>query len=400
MKLTEAEGKELLKKAGLLVPRSILITKAEWQNSLIAQQQNLPDIPLSTLQYPVFVKAQVLHGNRALQGLVKKADDEHQLLGIISQMFETRDQFNQEITQVLVEELIELESVHYLSLGYDTRSRSLIARYSSDGGEGMDDRAHSLGTRQVAIGKSPTEFSLNPELLPVIQNLWTVFVENDATLVEINPLAKASDGQWYCLDAKIELDEVASFRHPEWQMYPERSGLGRQPTERETMAHEVSRSDHRGVAGESFFEFEGGEIGVMASGGGASQLAMDALMAEGLKPANYTEYSGNPAPEKVKKLADVVLSIPNLKGLYVVGSNANFTDIYETLVGVIDGLLESQYKDGNGFAVLIRRGGPRWQEAFEMVEERLGGKGFKLKLFGPEFPLVDTAHEMRKLMNE
>lgn len=388
MKLTEAEGKKLLKKAGLLIPQSLLLTNQSWKN-------NLQTI---TLNYPAFAKAQVLHGNRAIQGLVMRSESQESLFSNLESLFSKRDQFGQEISEVLVEESVDIESVCYLSLGFDTRTRSLIVRYSDEGGEGMDERGTSLHQMSYVIRQMPTAFDFNPDLLPVLRQLWNVFVENDATLVEINPLAKGSDGQWYCLDAKIELDDVAGFRHPEWNEYPERSGLGRQPTTREIQAHEVSRSDHRGVAGESFFEFAGGEVGVMASGGGASQLAMDALMAEGLKPANYTEYSGNPAPEKVKKLTDVVLSIPNLKGLYVVGSNANFTDIYETLVGVIDGLLESQYKNGDGFAVLIRRGGPRWQEAFQMVEERLAGKGFKLKLLGPEFPLVETAREMKKLL--
>jgi ATP-citrate lyase beta-subunit len=73
------------------------------------------------------------------------------------------------------------------------------------------------------------------------------------------------------------------------------------------------------VAGESFFEFSGGNIGVMASGGGASTLAMDALLSEGLKPANYTEYSGNPTREKVAALTNLVLSLPNLEALICCG---------------------------------------------------------------------------------
>ena len=92
-----------------------------------------------------------------------------------------------------------------------------------------------------------------------------------------------------------------------------------------------------------------------------------------------------------------MLAIKNLHGLYVVGSNANFTDIYETLAGVVDGLLTSKYAKP-GFKVLIRRGGPRWEEAFAMVTERLAATGVELKLFGPDFPIVETAEEMKKML--
>ena len=76
-------------------------------------------------------------------------------------------------------------------------------------------------------------------------------------------------------------------------------------------------------------------------------------------------------------------------------SKGNFTDIFETLSGVVDGLLESDYSDG--FVVLIRRGGPRWQEAFKMIEDRLSGERFKFKLFGPDFPIVETAVELASM---
>lgn len=383
MRLTESEAKQLLTAAGLIVPTGHLV-------------HNLDEVEALTFSHPVVLKAQVLHGNRGLQGLIKMAHSREELIDQAKQLFAAKDEFGQPITTMLIEDKSEFTTMAYLGLTYSTRSRSIVANYSPEGGEGMDDRGHTLNQVVVAALETPTEFPPEPSLLPILQQLFQVFTTNDATTVEINPLVKTNNG-WVCLDAKIELEDTAVFRHEEWARYGERSMLGRAPTTREQQAHQVSRSDHRGVAGESFFEFPGGEVGVMASGGGASTLAMDALMAEGLKPANYTEYSGNPTREKVKALTDVVLSIPNLKGLYVVGSNANFTDIYETLSGVIDGLLVSPYQ-GDGFAILVRRGGPRWQEAFTMVQERLKGKNYKLKLCGPEFPLVDTAKEMKRLI--
>ena len=387
MILTEFEGKQLLAAHQLQIPNGVLVSKATFQKDLKKC--------VASLTFPVFVKAQVLHGNRALDGLVQQTQDQSQLEKTVSNLFAETDSSGQAITQVLVEEAVDFKQQHYLSLSYSTRTRSLIVQYTSEGGEGMDDRGSSLKTQSLSLLKEPTSFKLAPELLGTIKQLWNVFTKNDATLVEINPLVE-SGGVWYCLDAKIKLEDVASYRHPEWSKYPDKSALGRPPTARELHAHQVSRSDHRGVAGESFFEFPGGEVGVLAAGGGASVLAMDALLAHGLKPANYTEHSGNPPREKVKALTDVILSIPDLKGLFVVGTNANFTDIFETLSGVVDSLLESELP--NNFPVLFRRGGPRWQEAFEMIDQRLPKTKFKIKTFGPDFPIVKTAAKMKELI--
>jgi succinyl-CoA synthetase beta subunit len=418
MLLSEIESKQLLSDQGLSIPDNFLLgfedflenpdlygaskTGKEFKNSKIASAENF------------FVKAQVLHGNRAQQGLViasKKKDLNRKALSL----FQKHDYFNNKIDQILIEEAVKYQKSYYLAIKYDTNTRTLVCLYSQQGGEGMDDRGDTVQTTTLSILKKPTNFKLDPELTSIVQKMWQVFISNDATLVEINPLVKTqtqnsftlkNDNDWLCLDAKIELEDVASYRHPEWSQYPQRSAFGRPPTSLELRAQQISRSDHRGVAGESFFELPDGKIGVMASGGGASTLAMDALLLAGLKPANYTEYSGNPSREKVYQLTKVVLSLPNLKGLFIVGSNANFTDICETLSGVVDGFLESNYalrhSNSKPFAILIRRGGPHWQEAFRMVEERLSEhirtRSIKIKLLGPDFPLLDTANEMKKLL--
>ncbi len=393
MILKEFEGKQLLQSVGLSIPKSILV-----QNGVTTSGLNTA----KSLQFPVYLKAQVLHGNRELQGLITKVSDIAQLEVKVSELFAQVDQYGQKISHVLIEESVVFSEQFYVSFSYSTATRTSVIQFSKSGGTGMDDRGDSLSLSQISLKNGLTEFPEYPELLPVLQNLFTVFTTNDASLLEVNPLVRTESG-FVCLDAKIELEDTAKFRHPEWDTYSERSQIAQPPTAVEKKAREISRSDTKGVAGESFFEFRGGNIGVMASGGGASTLAMDALMAEGLRPANYTEYSGNPTKEKVFALTKLVLSLPHLDALYVVGSNANFTDIYETLSGVIDGLVVADLPDN--FKVLIRRGGPRWQEAFQMVTERLSekekqsGKKIQLKLFGPDFSIVKTARELKQMFD-
>lgn len=384
MILKEIEGKKLLADVGLNIPNSILVTT----------KTDLKSKRIKDLTYPVYVKAQVLHGNREKNGLVEQVKEAKDLTAVIKQILKKDDEYNQRVESVLIEESIEFIDMYYISIGYSTQTRTLVINFSLEGGTGMDDRGSSITVIPFNLSTPLKSFKPAPKLLDTVNKLIEVFSKNDASLVEINPLVGVNK-DFYCLDSKIELEDVARFRHKEWEEFGPRTQISKPPTKIEERAHKVSAMDHRGVAGESFFEFPGGNIGVMASGGGASTLAMDALLSEGLSPANYTEYSGNPTREKVKALTDVVLSMKGLEALYVVGSNANFTDIYETLSGVVGGLLESKYP--KGFKILIRRGGPRWEEAFDMVEERLLEREFNIKLFGPDFPIVKTAEELAKM---
>lgn len=388
MRLTEHEGKQLINQAGLLLPHSQIVTVA-----------GLVQLGVTNIRLPIVAKAQVPHGNRAVHGLVKKIDQADQIIPVVSQLLRTKDNNQQPISTILLEQHVSYTTSRYLAITYDTHFRQAVINYSDQAGEGMDERGDTIITTPCSVIQPPTAFPPEPELLPTIKQLWQVFVDHDCSLVEINPLA-LHEGKWYCLDAKIELEDSAAYRHPEWQQYGVRSQLGRPPTPSEEAAHAVSRSDHRGAAGESFFEFPSGTIGVLAAGGGASVLAMDSLLAQGLSPANYTEHSGNPPRTKVKALTDVILSLPNLEGLFVVGTNANFTDIFETMAGMVDSVLEHTAHLRSPFPILVRRGGPRWQEAFAMIHERLQPPQFLVTTLGPDFPIVETASAMKKLLEK
>ncbi|NCS97819.1 MAG: hypothetical protein GW762_04495 [Candidatus Pacebacteria bacterium] len=372
MLLTEHEAKALLITQNISVPASTLLENVG----------RLPDFQ----KMGSVVKAQVLHGNRALLHLVQVTTTAEETLSECTKMFNATDYYGDPIEQVLIEEKITFSEEVYLSLSYDTHVRRLVCSYSSEGGVGMDNRGDSLEMVELSVLSEPTHFSPAPELLEIVQKLWRVFTQNDAVLVEINPLVQTRSG-FVCLDAKIELEDAARFRHVDWKQVQRAAGEKKR-TKLEQAALSISRSDHRGVAGESFFEFPGGTIGILASGGGASALVMDGLIQSGLNPANYTEYSGNPTAPKVQKLTELVAGIEGLEAILVVGSTANFTDIYETLSGVVAGLLSSKLSDQ--FPIVIRRGGPRWEEAFSFVRETLPQDRFMVSLLGPDVPILDS----------
>ena len=403
MRLYEFEGKKLLVAAGFVAPSS----------QMMSCDSLLEDI--SKLSFPFFAKVQILGGNRAQRGGVVRFEKEQKQEAVKTIHEWLNNGWNGEkIEYILIEQAIQnIKKEHYLALRWDTTTRGPAVLYSVYGGSGIEERQkrekakteHSLRTYPIDIkfaDQSLQEiatkiFPHNTNGKGILQKLWQAFYTNDATLVEMNPLFELTDGTFVAGDAKIDLDDLAAFRHREWEPYPKRTPFSRLPTAMEEEAKNINAMDHRGVAGASFFEFDG-DIGIMASGGGASLLVMDALMASGLKPTNYTEYSGNPSREKVAALTKLVLSKPGLKGLLVIGGNANFTDIFETLAGVMDGLesIEPKIK----FPIVVRRGGPRWQEAFEMVRKRAAEKHLNITLFGPETSMLEAVPVFVKKVRE
>ncbi len=379
MRLYEFEAKSLLGTSGVRIPNQL-------------QCAPLPEISFTEA---AVLKGQVLFGNRKQQNLIH-------LITTESEFSTTKDTIAQalvqiplslEKTNILVEERIAYSEEVYLAIRYDTATRLPVLLFSSSGGSGIEDRASSADLQSYPLERF-AESDL-PVLHPNISAEWLrsllqLFFEQDMTLLEINPLVFV-ENEPMALDAKIELDDTAQFRHPEWEKYPPRTLFARQPSERERQAKEVNAMDHRGIAGAAYFEFPG-TIGILASGGGASLLAMDALLSTDLRPANYTEYSGNPQREKVAALSRIVLSQNVLQGLWVIGGHANFTDIYETLMGVMDAVEEAaeQHLIQPGFPIIIRRGGPRQEEAFTACRERAAKLQLNIQLFDSSFPITDT----------
>ena len=144
-------------------------------------------------------------------------------------------------------------------------------------------------------------------LSDVLVKLYGMFMDFDATVAEINPLVRTCAGRWVAADAKVEIDDEALFRQKNLNL-AERLSSGRTPTYLEQIALENDRLDTRGSAGRMFYELDGNII-VLASGGGTSVEALDDLCLLGGKPAVFTEYSGNPTPEKVKGLTKIAADV-------------------------------------------------------------------------------------------
>ncbi|MFB6174524.1 MAG: ATP-grasp domain-containing protein [Candidatus Nanohalobium sp.] len=376
MKLHEHEAKEILEENGLKIP-----------------EQGLEE---EEKEY--VLKAQILANNRKEKGGIKFAKDRKEAEAIEQEMKGGRID-SQEVEKILVEEQIDFEEEYYVSFIYDTDTRKPAMIFSKEGGTGIEDgEASKLPLKDDSqfrfrqfLKEQGFEGKEIVELGTTLQKLFKAFLDEGARLLEVNPLAKTDDG-YVVLDAMMDLDDDASYRHE--RDLPERSDLGRDKTERELRAEKIDEDDHRGVAGK-YTELEG-DIGMMLAGGGASLTNMDALIEYGGEPANYTEYGGNPPTEKVYRLSKVIMSKDGLNGLWHVGGTANNTDIYRTMKGFVEALEEEK----PDYPIVVRRDGPHADEAFELLRQKREELGLDMKLFRNDKPMTESAKDLMEMVKE
>ncbi|MFB6241540.1 MAG: ATP-grasp domain-containing protein [Candidatus Nanosalina sp.] len=375
MKLQEHEAKEILEEHGLETPSRSL----EFGEDYV-------------------VKAQVLANDRKEKGLIKFASNLEEAEAIKQEMISAEFQ-GEEVENAVIEQQVYFEEEYYVSFIYDTDTREPAMIFSSEGGSGIEDReAVKLPLEDDSQFRFRQFFKENGfegkeivKLGGVLQKLFRAFLEEDARMLEVNPLAKTGDG-YIVLDAMMDLDDDASYRHD--RDLPERSDLGREKTERELRAEKIDEDDHRGVAGK-YTELEG-DIGMMLAGGGASLTNMDALIEYGGEPANYTEYGGNPPTEKVYRLSKVIMSKPGLNGLWHVGGTANNTDILRTMKGFIQALEEEE----PDYPIVVRRDGPNADEALGLLREKREELDLNMKLYRNDTPMTKTAEILMEMVEE
>jgi succinyl-CoA synthetase beta subunit len=385
MNLYEHEGKAILRAHGIRTPDGILISRMED----IVQARN------ALGGKPSVLKAQLLSGKRAAQDAIAFVDTEKDIEQRLSAWHAKG------WTQALLEERVETHRELYLSCLYDAVQRAPLLLIGEEGGSAIeskknvrrfpiDPRKPSDSLKLIADALS----AVSPRLPETCEKLVTLFFEEDAKQVEINPLAEYIDGSLIALDAKIALDTAAQSKHPEWSRYPPRTTLGRASTGREQEAERIDTGAeaHRGNAG-TFFELDG-DVATLFSGGGASLVNMDAMARHGLKAANYAEYSGNPPKEKVAALARLVLSKPGLRGALIVGGIANFTDIQETFAGIAEALDELK----PAYPIVVRRAGPKEREGLALLRACAERCGLQMELYGKDTTMEDAVLRLKTLM--
>src|SRR5665647_1610488 len=316
MKIHEYQGKEILRNFGVPVPRGIPAFTV--QEAVEAAQK---------LGGPVWVvKAQIHAGGRGKGGGVKLArsvDEVKKLAGEILGMQLITHQTGpegQKVRRLLIEDGADIKKEYYVSAVTDRASQKVALMASSEGGMNIEDVAHATPEKIIKVFVDPlvglTEAQARElangigvptgstaQAVDVFQKLYKVYMECDASLVEINPLILEGNGKIKALDAKFNFDSNALFRHPEIVAL-------RDLDEEDPAEVEASKFDLAYISLD-------GNIGCLVNGAGLAMATMDIIKLYGGNPANFLDVGGGANKEKVTEAFKIILSDEAVKGIFV-----------------------------------------------------------------------------------
>ena len=316
MNIHEHQAKQILKKYGAVVPEGIFALNVE---ELLEKVKSL-----KTKKY--VLKAQIHAGGRGKAGGVKILNtiDElelaaKELLGKTLITHQTGPE-GREVKRLYVEESSNIEKEFYLSCLVD-RASSKIAFISSDQG-GMDieevasKTPEKILTTKVDINEAISNtdcekiikiFDLNNDTknqaINLIKSIYKMFISTDANMVEVNPLILTKEEKIVCLDAKVNFDSNALFRHPE--IVELRDLNEEDSTEIEASKHDLA-----------YIKLDG-SIGCMVNGAGLAMATMDIIKLYGKEPANFLDVGGGASKEKVSEALKIILLDKNVKGILI-----------------------------------------------------------------------------------
>jgi len=178
-----------------------------------------------------------------------------------------------------------------------------VAKVAIDASKGVDE-----ATARAIVAEAAFPADVAEQVVDIAVKLWRAFVAEDATLVEVNPLAKTADGRVLCLDAKVTLDGNGSFRHPEHEAWEDKSAVD--PLEQAAKAKDLN-----------YVKLDG-EVGIIGNGAGLVMSTLDVVAYAGesyggVKPANFLDIGGGASAEVMANGLEIVLSDPSVKSVFV-----------------------------------------------------------------------------------
>ena len=316
MKIHEYQGKQLLKKFGVTVPRGIHCTTVD--DAVKAAE---------SLGGSVWVvKAQIHAGGRGKGGGVKVAKSldqvrefAGQILGMQLVTHQTGPQ-GQKVRHLLIEEGADIKHEYYVAALTDRATQSVAMMASYEGGMDIEEVAHKTPDKIVKVFINPLvgltdaqalilakgmgmQESSIPQCVDTLKKLYTCYMETDASLAEINPLIHEGDGTVKALDAKFNFDSNALYRQPEIVAM-------RDLDEEDADEVEASKFDLAYISLD-------GNIGCLVNGAGLAMATMDTIKLFGAEPANFLDVGGGATTEKVTEAFKIMLKNPKVKGILV-----------------------------------------------------------------------------------
>jgi len=330
MRLLEYEAKAILSAAGLSVPKGRVIRNGE------------------SVTAPIVLKSQVPIGGRGKLGGVRVIDDQASVEEVISDLF-ALDIKGYKPNVLLAEEKLAIKNEHYLSLLIDRQSSTIRLVAHKNGGVEVEDNKSKdflnipIGEKTLSeCGAALSEYLGYDlaQLRPLLEKLYGAFVKNDATLLEINPLVRTADGLLVCGDCKMELDDAAVFRHPDWNF-------------------EDKPQDTNFVTLDT-----NGSVATIANGAGLAMATMDAVASAGMKPANFLDIGGGANAESVLKAFSRIMEFPRIEAI-VINIFAGITRCDE----VAKAIIEAKKQIDDLPPLFIRLAGTNFEEAVSLLAE-------------------------------
>ncbi|MDD5359768.1 MAG: ADP-forming succinate--CoA ligase subunit beta [Sulfurovaceae bacterium] len=362
MNIHEYQAKQIFAKYGVPTPRGIIANTPE--EALINAKELGGNIWV--------VKAQIHAGGRGLGGGVKLArslDEVKTLASEIIGMTLVTHQTGPEgklVQKVYIEEGADIKDELYLGVVLDRAKEMPIIMASTEGGMEIEKVAHDTPEKIIKVAVDPAigfqgfhgrelVFGLgitNPDeqkkLINFASKLYKVYMDNDAEMIEINPLIKTGSGDFLALDGKMGFDDSALGRHPDIEAMRDLSE--EDPDEREASQY-----------GLSYVSLDG-EIGCMVNGAGLAMGTMDTINYMGGTPANFLDVGGKANAETVAKGFEIILKNPNVKAIFV--------NIFGGIVRcdrIANGILEATNLVDVHVPVIVRLDGTNATEAIEIL---------------------------------
>lgn len=328
MKIHEYQSKEIIEKAGIPVPKGRVA-------STVAEAKKIAE----DVGKPVVIKAQVHVGGRGKAGGVKIARNPAEA-EIHAKAILGMDIKGLTVKKVLVAEAVEIASEAYIGVVIDRAIRRPVLIVSAAGGVDIEEVAKKSPEKIVKLPIDPllpfqpfqarrVAYAIydTPKVIAqatdIITKLVGVFWDNDCSLIEINPLVVTPDERILAVDAKINFDDNAVYRHPEWEAM--RDPDSEDPAEVEAKANDLS-----------FVKLDG-NIGCVVNGAGLAMATMDLVKRHGGEPANFLDIGGSSNPQKVIAAMSIIMRDPSVKSILfnIFGGITRCDDVAKGIVQAI-----------------------------------------------------------------
>jgi succinyl-CoA synthetase beta subunit len=363
LKIHEYQGKEILRRYGVAVPRGEMITKAEEARGVAERLGG----------GTVVVKAQIHAGGRGKGGGVKLAKSPGEAAKIAGEMLGMTLVTHQTgpegkvVQRVLIEQGIDIAKEYYLGIVLDRAKERAVIMASTEGGVEIEKvaaetpelilKAHidpivglqPFQARSLAFGLG-MEGEAFKNTFKFITALYKAFQASDCSLAEINPLVRTTKGEILALDAKMNFDDSALFRHPDYE------GL-RDYNEEEPLETEAGKYDL------NYIKLDG-SIGCMVNGAGLAMATMDLIKHSGGMPANFLDVGGGASVERVAAAFRILMSDKNVKAVLI--------NIFGGIVRcdrVAGGVIEAMETVKVDVPVVVRLQGTNADQAAEMLSK-------------------------------